>query len=302
MNLRKLFVLSLLIVIPVCISSQQYYSLLSLMINDVGDAVPDIYENFFTEKDGIVYDNTGIPCEGFQTDYYDKEKSKVRITGHFKKGLPTEMVKGFYESGVIKFRYTPYNKKYKYYGRRYNYSLFREYDENGICRRYTDDIKGIEKKYNSYGCLISVMNYSRKRSKLINYEGYSAGNIKITAITGGNKYDYDESGRVRRYWERKSEKYDKKSGTLAATFYIEEYDVTGDISRTGRFYTDLYEYDQLLHIPPEYPESIESIPLQDFKEITNHQLGIKDVYKWDYANNKTIIITDRKSTRLNSSH
>ena len=289
MDIKKFLILSLFIVFSLHLSSQQHYNLLSLMINDVTGIAPGVRKNFLMEKDGIIYDNTGKPCDGFHTDYYDIEKSKVRITGRFRKGLPTDMVRGYYENGNIKFRYTPFNRKYKFSGRRYNYCLYKEYDENGICLRYTDDKKGVERKYNADGSLISVLYYFRKGSELIHFEEYYADNKKKTVISDGNKFDYDENGRLRRYWVRKSEKYDKRSGSMAATFYFEEYDVTGDVSRTGRFYTNLYEYDQWLHINPEFPESIDHVPSQDFKEILFPRLGLKDLYRWDYINNKTII-------------
>ena len=259
------------------------------MINETGDVAPDIRKNYLTEKDGIIYDNAGDPCNGFHTDYYDKEKTKVRITGRFKKGLPVDMVRGYFENGVIKFRYAPYNKSYKYCGRRYNYCSYKEYDESGICLIYMDDKKGMERKYNADGSLFSVLYYFRKSSELIHYEEYYKDKKKKTVIYDKKKFDYDENGRLRRYWERKSEKYDKKSGIMAATFYFEEYDVSGDVSRLGRFYTNLYDHDRWLHITPEFPESIDRVPLQDFKEVLFPQLGLKDLYRWDYANNKTII-------------
>ena len=289
MDIKKFFVLFLFIVIPTCILSQQQYSLLSLMINDAGDVALDVRKDYLTEKNGIIYDSTGEPCDGFHTDYYDKEKRKMRVTGRFRNGLPTGTVRGYHENGVIKFSYIPYGKKYKYFGRKYNYCLYKEYSENGSCIRYTDDIKGVERKYNVDGSLISVLYYLRKRSGLTHYEDYYAGGKKKTVISDGNKFDYDENGRLRRFWTRKSEKYDKKIRTMAATFYFEEYDVMGDVSRTGRFYTNLYEHDQWLHISPEFPKSIDCVPSQDYREILFPRLGLKDLYRWDYANNKTII-------------
>ena len=78
---------------------------------------------------------------------------------------------------------------------------------------------------------------------------------------------------------------------MSATFYFVEYDILDKISATGRFYTNLYEHDYWLHVTPEFPVDMDSVPIQDFKEIINHQAGLKNVFKWDYANNKTIITT-----------
>ena len=271
-------------------SSQQYYSLLSLMINDTEGVMSGVTKCCMTEKGGVVYDVNGKPCNGFYTDYYDEDKKNVRVSGRFKNGLPVGMVRGYYKSGTVKFRYVPYKKKYKYYGQKYNYCLYKEYDESGNCIRYTDDTRGVEKRYDANGSLLSVLYYSRKGSELKHYEEYCIEGRKIVEISDGNRFDYDESGQLRRHWVRKSEKYDNKSRMMAATFYFKEYDVSGDISRSGRFYTNLYEHDRWLHISPEFPISIEHVSSQDFKEIVYPRLGIKDVYRWNYVNNKTIII------------
>ena len=290
MNVLKYFFLLLFIISPVCLfSQQQHNSLLGLMINNTEGLDSDMAGNFMTEENGIVYDYSGKPCHGYQVDYYDKDKNKIRISGRFKKGVPVDVVKGYYENGVIKFKYYPFKKKYKYRGRKYNYCLYSEYDENGNCIRYIDDMKGVERRYGSDGSLHSVLYYRRKASEVVHYEEYYPGNKKKTVISGGNKYDYDENGCLRRHWVRKSERHNKKYGTMSATIYFEEYDVSGNISRIGRLYTNLYEHDQWLHISPEFPASINSVPTQDFKEITYPRLNMKDVYKWDYSNNRTII-------------
>ena len=219
---------------------------------------------------------------------------KLKISGEFKNGKPVGEVKGYYEDGSVKFSYAPYKKKYKYSGQKYNYCLYKEFDEQGNIIRHIDDKKGFERRNRQDGSLVSVLYYSRKRSIAKYYVNYFPYNKMKTVIVKGNKYEYDENGRLRRHWVRKSERHHKKHETMAATFYFVEYDVTGDISRTGRFYTNLYEHDHWLHISPEFPVYFDSIPLQDFKEIINHQLGIKDVYKWDFANNKTIITRYRQ--------
>jgi len=290
MNKIKNYIL-LLLIFTSCVSQRQ--GLLSSVVYDSGRTSYSM-GNFITVKDEIYYCG-GKPCEGFYTDYYDENERKIRITGKFKSGKPVGEVRGYYENGVVKFSYIPNNKKsYRYYGRKYNYCLYREYDEQGNCLRCIDDKKGLERKYRQDGSLKSVLYYYRKSSSVKYYVEYYPDNNKQTVIMKGNKYDYDESGRLRRHWVRKSEKYDKKRGTMSATIYFVEYDVQENISKSGRFYTNLYEHDYWLHISPEFPASLDSVPLQDFKEITNHQLGIKDVYKWDYANNKTIIITYKR--------
>ena len=293
MNLVKCFILIMFIFTSVCLSSQQR-GLLQSAIGDANSKVTDIDKNYITVMDEVIYYCGENPCEGLQTDYYDKEKSKIRITGEFKNGMPVGVIKGYYKSGALKFSYLPYRSSYKYHGRKYKYCLYMEYDEQGNCTRSTDDKNGVEKKFGKDGFLISVLNYNRKRSSLKHYTEYFSEKKKKTIITKGNKYDYDEDGRLRRHWVRKSEKYNKKYSTMSATFYFVEYDMSDNISATGRFYTNLYEHDQWLHVAPEFPLSLDAVPLQDFKETINHQTGMKNVFKWDYANNKTIIITYKR--------
>ena len=287
--MMKCFFLFLFITIPACLLSQQQYSLLGMMINDDGLA-SGMERHFLTEKNGLIYDHNGDLCNGNHVDYYDSDKKKVRISGRFKKGVPVDTIKGYYENGVVKFNYLPFEKKYKYKGVRYNYCRYREYDERGFCVRSTDDMNGIERRYHMDGRLFSVLHYYRKKSKVIYYEEYHPDNKKKTIVSNSNRYDYDENERIRRHWVRKSERYNKRYGTMSATFNFEEYDVLGNVTKIGRFYTNLYEHDQWLHISPEFPVSIDSVPVQDFKEITYPHLNMKDVYRWDYANNRTIII------------
>ena len=284
------FALMLFSFIPMCLLSQQH-GMLRSVVDDVDGQTTDMTENYITLKDGMIYNCGCEPCEGFQTDYYDKEKKKVRISGEFINGIPVGEVKGFYNSGAIKFSYIPYNRKYKYYGRKYKYCLYKEYDEHGNCMRQIDDKKGLDRKYKQDGSLASILYYYRKRSSVKYYVDYFPDSKKRTVITKGNKYDYDESGRLRRHWVRKSERYNKKYGIMSATFYFVEFDVSEKISRTGRFYSNINEHDYWLHVSPEFPVCLDSVKLQDFKEITYHQLSMKDVYKWDYENNKTIITT-----------
>ena len=287
MNIIKCFTLLLFIFTSVCLSSQQR-GLLQSAINNTNCQVSDTTGVYIIVVDDVIYSCGGDLCEGIQTDYYDEAKTKIRITGKFKNGMPIDEIKGYFKSGAQKFSYIPYKKTYKYGGRKYKYCLYTEFDEQGNCIRYTDDKNGIEKKNREDGSLISVLYYNRKKSTVIYYREYYSDNTKKTIITNGNKYDYDEEGRLRRHWVRKSEKYNEKYGTMSATFYFVEYDIHENISTTGRFYTNLFEHDHWLHVAPEFPMSIDSVPLQDFKEKINHQTGIKDVFRWDYANNKTI--------------
>lgn len=76
---------------------------------------------------------------------------------------------------------------------------------------------------------------------------------------------------------------------MSATFYFEEYDVSGEVSKKGRFYSNLYDHNRWYHIIPEFPVGIEMVPVQDFREVVYPVLNIKDVYRWDYVNKKTII-------------
>ena len=290
MNLIKCFTLLLFIFISECLSSQQY-DLLQSAIDDTKCPVSGVTGGYISVINDVIYNCGGSLCDGLQTDYYDEEKTKIRITGKFKNGVPVAEVKGYYISGALKFSYIPYKKSYKYGGRKFNYCLYMEYDEKSQCTRYTDDLNGIEKKYGEDGALISVLNYNRKKSAVKYYTEYYSENKKKTIIANGNKYDYDEEGRLKRHWVRKSERYNKKYRTMSATFYFVEYDILDNISATGRFYTNLYEHDQWLHVAPEFPVDLDSVPLQDFKEIINHQAGMKNVFKWDYVNNKTIITT-----------
>lgn len=204
--------------------------------------------------------------------------------------MPVDTIKEYYENGILKSLYYPYRRKYKYCGRKYNYCLYIEYDEQGNRIRYTNDKDGIERKYGSDGALISVLYYCRRESNVKYFLQNFPGSKMKSIITGGNRYDYDENERLRRHWVRKSARYDKKYGALSASFYFEEYDVAGNISRIGRFYSNLYEHAQWLRISPEFPVAIDSVPVQDFKEIIYPRLNLKDVYKWDYVNNKTIIM------------
>lgn len=285
MNITKSFILLFFSLISVFICSQEKPGGLdSFYIQATGVTGGNVIV-----KNNVIYNCLGEPCEGFQTDYYDNDESKVRMTGRFKKGMPIDTVKEYYENGIMKSLYYPYKRKYKYCGHKYNYCLYIEYDEKGNCIRYTNDKDGVERKYRSDGALISVLYYCRRKSSAKYYVENFPGSKKKSIITKGNKYDYDENERLRRHWVRKSTKYDKKSGVMSATFYFEEYDVEGDISRIGRFYSNLYEHDQWLHISPEFPADLDSVPMQDFKEIVYPRLNIKDVYKWDYVNNRTII-------------
>jgi hypothetical protein len=290
MEITKHLILFFLTLISIFISSQEQRGYFDLLINS-GD-VQNVASNggLRIVKKDVTYDCSGEPCEGFQTDYYDNDRSIIRTTGRFKKGLPVDTIKEYYENGMLKSLYYPYKKKYKYCGRKYNYCLYIEYDEQGNCIRYTNDKEGIERKYRSNGALISVLYYCRRMRHVKYYVQNFPGSIMKSIIIKGNRYDYDENERLRRHWVRKSAKYDKKSEVLSVSFYFEEYDVTGNISRIGRFYSNLYEHDQWLHVYPEFPAAIDSVPMQDFKEVLYPQLGLKDVYRWDYVNNKTIII------------
>jgi hypothetical protein len=286
MKVLKIFFL-LLIITPLYLSSQQQNGLLSMMINDVDSLSSN---DFITEKKGKYYDSKGNLCDGYYADFYDAEKNNIRIAGRFKKGLPIDVVIGYYKSGVVKFRYFPLKKRYTYKGVKYNYCVYKEYDEKGRYTRLIDDVEGTDSRYRADGSLTSVLYYNRNKSELIYYEEYFTSNKRKTVISDGNKYDYDENERLRRHWVRKSERYNKKYGTMFSTIYFEEFDVMGNVSKHGRFYTDLFEHDQWQHVFPEFPATIDSVPEQDFKEIIYPRLNLKDVYKWDFKNHKTTII------------
>ena len=65
--------------------------------------------------------------------------------------------------------------------------------------------------------------------------------------------------------------------------------IIGKISKYGRFYSGVYDLDLWLHLRPEFPAEIDAVPQQDFKEIYYPPLNLKETYKWDYVNNKTIV-------------
>ena len=271
------------------LSSQgQQHSVLDFIV-DKKEHLHDVSDNLKIRKIGSIYYCNDKPCEGLVTDYYDKNNTKIRLTGIFKKGIPKGIMTEYHENGVVKTEYIPFNKKYKYSGKKYNYCKFTEFDECGNCVRYIDDIEGVEKKYDKDEILSYKLIYNRKKSSLIYYSEYYPEGDEKTIIKKGNRYDYDEKALLRRHWVRKSERYNKKHAILSATFYFEEYDISGKVSKTGRFYSNLYEHDHWLHITPEFPASIDMVAQQDFKEIVYTQLKIKDVYRWDYANSKTII-------------
>ncbi len=258
----------------------------SALFSSIGQ---DTVRSSIVKKGNIFYDSSGNPFEGVVTDYYDENRTSTRITGRFKKGIPVDTIKEYYANGILKSFYYPYRKKYTFSGRKYIYGLLIEYDEQGNRIRYRDDNKGIERIYRPDKTLKSVLYYCRKGSVSKYYVEYYPDGVKKTIVTNANKYDYDENGRLRRHWIRKSERYNKKYGTMLATFYFEEFDVSGEVSKTGRFYSNLYDHDHWYHIFPEFPEGIGAVPLQDFREVVYPALDIKDVYRWDYSNKKTII-------------
>ena len=207
----------------------------------------------------------------------------------FKKGTPADTVREYYDNGVLKTLYYPYKRTYKYKGSRYNYGLYIAYDENGNQVRYTNDRIGYEQKFTADSILVSYMIYNRRRSSINYYIEFFPGSTKKMVISRGNRYDYDENERLRCHWVRKSVRSDKKTGVKVASFYFEEFDVSGDISRSGRFYTNIDENDPWLHLAPDFPVALDSIPIQDFKEIIYPRLNLKETYQWDYEGNKTII-------------
>jgi len=220
---------------------------------------------------------------------FSQKQTDKRILEQFHEGMATDTVRIHDENGALQSLYYPYKKTYRYRGNKYRYCLFETYDEKGTCLRHMDDQIGFEKKFNANGDFIYYMIYNRKKSKLNYYIEFYPGSTKKTVITKGNRYDYDEKERLRRHWVRKGIRFDKKIGEKVATFYFEEYDVTGAISRSGRFYTQLAEQDDWMKITPEFPTALDFVPMQDFKEIVYPQLNARDVYRWDYSENKTII-------------
>ena len=220
---------------------------------------------------------------------FSQERPEQRMTGLFKKGMPADTIKEYYDSGALKSLYYPYKKTYKYEGRKYNYCLYLGYEENGICVRHTDDRIGYEQKFDPNGDLISYMIYNRKKSKVNYYIEFYPQSTKKMVITRGNRYDYDSMERLRRHWVRKKLRSDNKFGDNVSVFYFEEYNVLGDVTKSGRFYTSLYEQDPWVQLAPEFPTDLDSVPMQDFKEIAYPQWNLKEVYKWDYSKNRTII-------------
>jgi len=220
---------------------------------------------------------------------FSKEKPNQWAMGFLKKGTPADTIREYYESGALKSLHIPFKKTYKYRGIKYHYCLYIVYDENGNQKRHVDDRIGYEQTFTANGDVNSYMIYNRKKSKLIYYIEFFPASTKRMVISRGNKYDFDEYERLRRHWVRKSVRYDKRFDTMIASFYFEEFDVFGEVSKSGRFYTNLNEHNQWVQINPEFPTALDSVHIQDFKEIIFPQLNEKEVYKWDYTENKTII-------------
>lgn len=239
--------------------------------------------------DGFIYSCAGTPCNGYISDYYDSEGSCVRLTGRFKNGVPVDTVKEYYRSGALKSIYYRYNKQYLYAGAKYNYCMLIEYNEQGRCTRYSDDKAGADRCFGDNGELLSVLSYARRKNKSKYYVTYIPGTKSKTIVSGNKRYEYDHEGRLRCYWVRMSERADRRSGVKCATYYVTNYDVNGGISTFSRLYTNIRERDDVLHIEHDFPESFETVPPQDFKEISYPLIDVKDVYKWDYENNRTII-------------
>ncbi len=212
-----------------------------------------------------------------------------RIATLFADGIPKEALLEYYESGTLKTLYYPYKKKYKHNGLTYNYGLYIDYYRNGNYLRYTDDRIGFEQTFEATGELTSYLIYNRKKNKLTGYVEFFPGKSKKTVISNGKRLEYDENERLKRSIEQKSIRYEKKTGITAATFYFEEYDATGNVSRSGRFYTLLIEKDDRLRLKPEFPSDLDSVPIQDYKEVFYPQLNIKDVFFWDFSNRKTLV-------------
>ena len=208
---------------------------------------------------------------------------------YIKDGMSADTIREYHENGVLKCLYCPYQKKYRYQGNKYRYCLYEVYNEQGDLTRFTDDLMGIDRKYGTDSVLISETIYNRRKNKVIGKTEYFRDRLKESVIVNGNRYDYDENGRLRRYWTRKNVRYDKQDGSMMATLYFEEYDVSGEISRHGRIYSQINESDGWLQLTPEFPARMDSVPLQDFKEVVYPQLNMKETYRWDYTNNKTIV-------------
>ena len=289
MNIMKSVVSCFFILIPVCLYAGRPEMLSGLTSFSCYNQHPDTLKSFMIVKDDFFYTCSGEPCEGFAVDYYDEGQMNIRMSGKFERGFPVDTVKEYYQNRVLKSLYYPYKKNYKFSGHKYKYGLLMEFDEQGNCIRYRDDNKGMERIYRPDKSLESVLYYCRKRNELKYYVEYYPDGVKRTIVTNANKYDYDETGRLRRHWVRKSERYNKKYGTMSATFYFEEYNVSGEVSKKGRFYSNLYDHDRWYHIFPEFPAGIEMVPVQDFREVVYPVLNIKDVYRWDYVNRKTIV-------------
>ena len=125
MNIKKYYILVLFLFCSMFMSSQRQHGILESIIIDT-DTRPDKAENSIIVKNGSKYNCGDIPCDGFHADYYDKNNNKLRLTGFFKKGMPVDTIKEYFENGVVKFIYYPYKRKYKYGGRKYNYCLYME--------------------------------------------------------------------------------------------------------------------------------------------------------------------------------
>lgn len=292
MQVRKCVIMTLLLFVLLCLLQAQAKQLGSGHSVDRNDI--DTVLNFIIEKEGALYYCFGKPCEGLNSDYYYNDGDKVKITGRFKNGVPVDTIKEYYESGVLRSTYYPFRKKYKYQGCKYPYILLEQYNEAGVRIWYKNDIAGIEAHYDARGALVSELYYSRRDHCIEHYIEYFPNRKQKTVVTKRNRYDYDENGRLIRYWKRGSERFNKKNGVISGSFYFEEYDVSGAVAKIGRFYTEMKEGVPFEHLKPEFPDCIEKVPLQDYKEVKYPRLGIKEVFRWDFENKKTIIIRYRQ--------
>ena len=225
----------------------------------------------------------------FAQELTSRPSSPKERTVYINDRKSADTIREYHENGALKCLYYPYQKKYKYQGNKYRYCLYEVYNEQGDLTRFMDDRMGIDRKYGTDSILISETIYNRRKNKVIGKTEYFPDHLKESVIVNGNRYDYDENGRLRRYWTRKNVRYDKQDGSMMATLYFEEYDVSGEISRHGRIYSQINESDGWLQLTPEFPARMDSIPLQDFKEVVYPQLNMKETYRWDYTNNKTIV-------------
>ncbi len=254
-------------------------------------------------------------CNGKLIDYYFN--GNIKKIGTFKNGQPIDTLKEYYQNGKLKKIYFPYKQTYEFANTKYPKYLLIEFDTLENILVFKDIKKGIEKKYRTDKSLISEYYFKNNRNKYSEY--YENGKCKIK-INRNSKYQYYTNGTLWIRYKKHVSFFNKlidifynfkfyKSKQDLYIFKFHEYDSTGELIKSGKFFSSEFS-DYLLH---GFPENIENVPLDDYKEIiyeskpkTKEVFQYKSIYnngeykgykkiitKMEYRNNKWIIISEK---------